>query len=289
MYFLTLIQEKFRLYGALARVEKPLGTLLLLWPCYWGLALHGSKTDFKWWFLFGLGAFLMRGAGCVFNDIADYRFDAQVSRTKNRPLAANLLTVTQALVFAIVLCLLAFVIFLLLPSRSQLWSLLGLALLIIYPFTKRFFVFPQFVLGLAFNIGIFVAWHVIEPNFYLPVSMLYLAAIFWTLAYDTIYALQDIKDDEKIGVYSTALYFKKNPKLFIGYCYGIFLSFMFSFGYLYQLSIFFWIVSIINILMCYHIVYSLVPDDVDNCLTQFKRNNLVGICVFVSIFLGVIF
>lgn len=226
----------------LARFDDPLPILFLYVPCVWGLCLVwridslrdatqrgvdlsnlGMATVLKpdhwapfclWLGLFAVGAIVMRAAGCVFNDMCDRTIDAQVSRTRMRPLAAQQITLTQARVFFIALLILGLSVWLCLNTTAQSISLVGLGLLILYPFCKRFFMAPQLILGCAFNIGIIVAVAQMNPDYLMlkETWILYGAGICWTLYYDTIYALQDRADDERIGVHSTARLFKGHIK-----------------------------------------------------------------------------
>jgi 4-hydroxybenzoate polyprenyltransferase len=194
------------------RLERPIGWWLLLLPCWWGLALaHVSRSDanVNWWFtlLFFIGAVVMRGAGCVVNDLADRKIDAAVERTRNRPLASGRVSVASALVFLVLLCLFGLAILLQFNWFTVLAGVTSLAIVAIYPFMKRITYFPQVVLGLAFNWGALLGWTALYGDLAAPALMLYAGGIFWTLAYDTIYAHQDKDDDILIGVKSTALKF----------------------------------------------------------------------------------
>lgn len=278
--------KKYSPYIQLTRMKHPIGIWLLLLPCYWGLALNAQELPLKWWFLFFIGAFFMRGAGCTLNDLADQKFDRLVERTKNRPITSGLITSQQVLIFFALQCMAAFLIFLMLPFASQLWALAGLVLLIIYPFSKRFFPYPQLVLGFAFNIGVFVAWHITNKDFSPAIFLLYGAGIAWTLAYDTIYAFQDAVDDKKIGLNSTALQFSGAPHLFIGACYGVFLSLLLIFGYKTEQSILFFLICVLTFGLSYYIVYTLNPSDRSNCHTRFRWNQWIGLSVFISLLAG---
>jgi 4-hydroxybenzoate polyprenyltransferase len=202
-----------RPYLRLSRADRPIGTWLLLLPCWWGLLLAsahtGSFTAYDAWILAGcaIGAFLMRGAGCTWNDITDRDFDAAVARTRSRPIPSGQVTVKQALFWLVIQSLLAFGILLTFPPAAIALGVASLALVAIYPFAKRFTWWPQVFLGLAFNWGALLAWTAHTGSLGWPAVVLWLAGIAWTLFYDTIYAHQDKEDDALIGVKSTARLF----------------------------------------------------------------------------------
>ncbi len=205
-----------RPYLRLSRADRPIGTWLLLLPCWWGLLLAaGSTGRFGWsdaWIAFGcaIGAFLMRGAGCTWNDITDRNFDASVARTRSRPIPSGQVTVRQAAVWMVVQSLLAFAILLTFNAAAIVLGIASLALVAVYPFAKRFTWWPQIFLGLAFNWGALLAWTAHTGALGWPAVVLYLSGIAWTLFYDTIYAHQDTEDDALIGVKSTARLFGEN-------------------------------------------------------------------------------
>jgi len=198
------LPRALRPYARLARFDRPIGTWLLLWPCGWGLTLAGGIAS-HWPLLlwFSLGAFAMRGAGCVYNDIIDRDLDARVERTRNRPLAAGTVTLRAAWVWLVTLAFIGLVVLLQLPLRAQLVALASLLLVAAYPFMKRLTWWPQAWLGLTFNWGVLVGWLAVAPP-HPAMALLYAAGIFWTLGYDTIYALQDIEDDAFAGIKSSA-------------------------------------------------------------------------------------
>ena len=215
--------EKFQIFVQLTRINKPIGFLLLFWPCMWGLTLgfyfsSESTIYIKYILLFFLGSILMRSAGCIFNDIVDRNIDKKVERTKNRPIPAGKISILESFVYMVFLCLIAFLILL---QFNKLTIILGMSSMILafaYPFMKRITYWPQLFLGLTFNWGIIMGWTALTNNISIEPFLLYLSAIFWTLGYDTIYGLQDIHDDEIIGVKSTSIKFKNNPKVFVGSC-----------------------------------------------------------------------
>ena len=218
--------EKFQIFIQLTRLNRPIGFLLLFWPCAWGLTLgyyYNNETTlyFKYLILFFLGSVLMRSAGCIFNDIVDKDFDKKVERTKNRPIALGKISVLESFIYVVLLCLIAFLI---LMQFNKLTIILGLSSMILafaYPFMKRITYWPQLFLGLTFNWGIVMGWTAMTNDLSIEPFILYVAAIFWTLGYDTIYGIQDIHDDEIIGVKSTSIKFKNNVKFFVGTCYSL--------------------------------------------------------------------
>ena len=281
--------EKFQTFIKLTRLDKPIGILLLFWPCIWGVTLgYYFNTDtnlyLKYIILFFLGSILMRSAGCIFNDIVDRNLDKKVRRTKERPIASGKVSVLRAFIYIVVLCLIALLILL---QFNWLTITLGMGSMILafaYPFMKRITYWPQLFLGLTFNWGIIMGWTAITNSMSIEPLVLYLAAIFWTLGYDTIYGLQDVSDDEVIGVKSTSIKFKNNVKVFVGTCYSLCVVFILILclimeidKYILALSVFF-ISSFIYQLKIFKI------DSPESCLTAFKANNLTGIFIFVFIF-----
>jgi 4-hydroxybenzoate polyprenyltransferase len=224
--------QQLLLYLTVIRFDKPIGRILLAWPCLWGIAhaYHTAGASLSACLGCGalliVGAFLMSGFGCIINDLADKDFDRQVERTKTRPLAAGTLSTKQAIICASMLAALSLVVFCIIPPIARLYATFGAVLLFIYPFMKRITYYPQAILGLAFNCGVLVGYACLAGQPTASVWHLYACGIFWTIAYDTIYAFQDICDDEKIGVKSTAIRFRNHPKLMVGGCYvlgGMFL------------------------------------------------------------------
>jgi 4-hydroxybenzoate polyprenyltransferase len=204
--------QPLRPYARLMRLDRAIGWWLLLLPCWWGLVLAqkaagGGVPNLWYGLLFYLGAIIMRGAGCTLNDIADRDFDAQVARTRSRPIPSGQVSVRAALIFLVLQCLVGLLILLQFNWTTVVIGAASLAIVAIYPFMKRFTYWPQMFLGLAFNWGALVSWSAIHDGLAWPPILLYLGGIAWTLAYDTIYAHQDKEDDVLIGVKSTALKF----------------------------------------------------------------------------------
>ena len=218
--------KNLKLFIELTRLDKPIGYMLLFWPCLWGLTLaYNFKNEINifiyYSLLFFAGSVLMRSAGCIINDIADRNFDKKVERTKNRPIASGKISIQLALTYSIVLCLFALIVLINFNKLTIILAMCSMPLAFSYPLMKRFTYWPQLFLGITFNYGLILGWTSITNTLSAEPFILYLAAIFWTLGYDTIYGLQDIHDDEIIGVKSTSIKFKNNVKVFIGICYSL--------------------------------------------------------------------
>jgi 4-hydroxybenzoate polyprenyltransferase len=284
--------NQLNLFIELTRLKKPIGYMLLFWPCAWGLTLaYDFSNDYDLYFfyliLFFLGSIFMRSAGCIINDIADKEFDKKVSRTKNRPIASDKISVTLGLIYASILCLSALVVLINFNKLTIILAFCSMPLAFTYPLMKRFTYWPQLFLGITFNYGLILGWTSIDNQVNLIPFILYIGAIFWTLGYDTIYGYQDIIDDEIIGVKSTSIKFKDNPKKFLFICYLITaLSFLFTgvkmkFNFL----LYFCFALIIFHLFLYQLK-SFDSKNIEQSLKIFKSNNSFGFLVLVSIFLG---
>ena len=282
--------EQLKLFIELTRLKKPIGFMLLFWPCSWGLAYaHKINQNINlliyYLILFFLGSVLMRSAGCIFNDIVDKDYDKKVKRTKKRPIASGKISIIHSFFYVLLLCFLAFLV---LINFNFLTILLGMSSMILaftYPFMKRYTYWPQLFLGITFNYGLILGWTSIVNEINVVPIILYIGAIFWTLGYDTIYGYQDIKDDEIIGLKSTSIKFKKNLKLFIFSSYLIFIIGVFSilknsFG-LNVMSLIF-IVFLSSILIQVKLFNVL---DNRKCLRLFKLNNFSGLTLFLTILL----
>ena len=284
-----------KLFIDLTRLTKPIGFMLLFWPCAWGLTLAydfsgGLKNYLFYTFLFFLGSVLMRSAGCIVNDILDKNFDARVLRTKNRPIASGKVSVKLGIIYSIVLCFFALLVLLNFNSFTIILALGSMPLAFTYPLMKRFTYWPQFFLGITFNYGIILGWTSIKGQIDILPIILYLGAIFWTLGYDTIYGYQDIKDDEVIGLKSTSIKFKNNSRLFILLCYLFLCLLILLVGYLNKFSIHFYLFMTLPILQVF--LYQIKFFDSKNpimCLKIFKSNNFFGSLIFLSILIGKIF
>jgi len=283
---------QFNLFIELIRLKKPIGYMLLFWPCAWGLTAvfdFSSKLNvyFFYLLLFFLGAVLMRSAGCIVNDILDKNFDSRVSRTKNRPIASEKISIKRGLLYASFLCLLAFLILINFNYFTIIIALASMPLAFTYPLMKRFTYWPQLFLGITFNYGLILGWSSISSNVeYIPI-IFYFGAIFWTLGYDTIYGFQDIKDDEIIGLKSTSIKFKNDPYTFLYLCYSIFTISLIVVGYLLKMNIFYYIMLVPVIFQMFYLqLYKLNISDAHICLKTFKSNNFLGILIFITLVVG---
>ena len=281
--------EKFKIFVQLTRLNKPIGFLLLFWPCVWGLTLayyYNRETTLylKYIILFFLGSILMRSAGCIFNDIIDKDFDKKVQRTKERPVASGKISVASAFIYITLLCLMALLILLQFNLLTLILGMSSMLLVCSYPFMKRITYWPQLFLGLTFNWGIIMGWASISNTISIEPIILYLAAIFWTLGYDTIYGLQDIDEDEIIGVKSTSIKFKNNVKVFVGICYSLCVLFILILGLLIQMDKYLLLLSIFFILSLIYQVKFFRVNDPKSCLFSFRMNNLTGLFIFIFIF-----
>ncbi len=285
MYQLNLFLE-------LTRLKKPIGYMLLFWPCSWGLTLaYDFSGNFNLYFfyiiLFFLGSVLMRSAGCIINDIADREFDKKVKRTKNRPIASGKISVNRGLIYAALLCLGALLILLNFNTLTIILAFCSMPLAFIYPFMKRFTYWPQLFLGITFNYGLILGWTSIENEVNILPIILYFGAIFWTLGYDTVYGYQDITDDEIIGVKSTSIKFKDNPKKFLFLCYLITTSSYLTLGQIMDFNLLFYLGAILVIAhLFFYQLKNFNPKNIKDCLNIFKSNNLFGFIVLISIFFG---
>ena len=287
--------NQFNLFIELTRLRKPIGYMLLFWPCIWGLTLaydfnQSLTTYFKFSLLFLCGSVLMRSAGCIVNDIADRNYDAKVERTKNRPIASGKISVLRASIYSLVLCGLAFLVLINFNMFTILMALISMPLAFTYPLMKRLTYWPQLFLGITFNYGLVLAWISITNEISLIPILFYIGAIFWTLGYDTIYGFQDIKDDEIIGVKSTSIKFKNDPKKFLYVCYFLFIISIFIVGILMKFGIIYFLFSLIPFLHLYFFqIKKLNFNSPENCLSKFKSNNFLGLLILINILIGKFF
>ena len=281
--------NQLNLFIDLTRLRKPIGYMLLFWPCAWGLTIaydfsSSLENYFFYLLLFFLGAILMRSAGCIVNDILDKEFDKKVFRTKNRPIASEKISIKVAIIYSSILCLLALIVLLNFNHFTIILALSSMPLAFTYPLMKRFTYWPQLFLGITFNYGLILGWTAIKDQIDVVTIIFYFGAIFWTLGYDTIYGYQDIKDDEIIGLKSTSIKFKSNPHKFLLICYSIFLLNLLITGYLMELGSFFYLIFILIILQMFY--FQLKKLNIKNslkCLAIFKSNNLLGLLVLISL------
>jgi 4-hydroxybenzoate polyprenyltransferase len=284
-------------HAQLARWDRPIGWQLLMWPCFWSAALaanvasSATNIDTVWspqlllWhlFLFMAGAIAMRGAGCTWNDLVDYKIDAKVARTRSRPLPSGRITRFAATVFLVVQALVGLLVLVQFNGFSILLGIASLGVVAIYPFAKRFTDWPQFFLGLAFSWGALMGWAAVFAELALPPLLLYIGAIAWTIGYDTIYAHQDKEDDALVGVRSTARLFAENTKIWLVLFYGLFAGMALAA---------FWLTGVawpayaglaIAVVLLGWQIRVIDIDDTDQCLALFKANSRVGLIVFAGL------
>jgi 4-hydroxybenzoate polyprenyltransferase len=284
--------KQLNLFIELTRLKKPIGFMLLFWPCAWGLTVaYDFSKDLNDYFfylsLFFLGSVLMRSAGCIVNDIFDKEFDKKVERTKNRPIASGKVSIKLGLTYVVFLCSVALLVLLNFNTFTIMLALGSMPLAFSYPLMKRYTYWPQLFLGITFNYGLILGWACIANQIELAPIVLYIGAIFWTLGFDTIYGFQDIKDDEIIGVKSTSIKFKKNPHKFLVICYLIFIICILVTGILMKFNYLFFIFSIIPILhLINYQIRNFKVNDPKSCLNIFKSNNTFGFIIFVNILIG---
>ena len=284
--------NQLNLFIELTRLKKPIGFMLLFWPCIWGLTLvydfNSSLNNYVFFgSLFLAGSILMRSAGCIVNDIVDKNFDKKVERTKNRPIASGKVPVKLALIYSVVLCGLAFLVLINFNKFTIYMALLSMPLAFTYPLMKRITYWPQLFLGITFNYGLVLAWISISNEVSLVALVFYFGAIFWTLGYDTIYGFQDIKDDEIIGVKSTSIKFKNDPKKFLLFSYLMFVVSLIFVGINMNFKLFYFILLIIPTAQLFIFqIKNLKITDTNDCLAKFKSNNLLGLIVLINIFVG---
>ena len=272
-------------YLRLMRLDRPIGIWLLLLPCWWSLALasgvKGQALDLYMALLFLIGATVMRGAGCTYNDILDRDIDAQVKRTKNRPLASGRVSLKAAWIFLIAQCLIGLVVLLQFNQFTIVLGTASLILVAVYPMMKRFTYWPQAFLGLAFNWGALVGWTSVTGALDPAPLALYLAGISWTIGYDTIYAHQDREDDAMLGLKSTALKFGEKTRGFLALFYGMTFSGILAAGYFADLSS----LTLAGLtLACLHLAWQIWKLDIHDpalCLRLFKSNRLFGVLILI--------
>ena len=280
------------LFIELTRLTKPIGFMLLFWPCAWGLTVaYNFESDLNLYFfyliLFFLGSLLMRSAGCIVNDIFDKDFDQKVFRTKNRPIASGKISIKLASIYSCILCLVALLVLLNFNYFTIILALGSMPLAFTYPLMKRFTYWPQLFLGITFNYGLILGWTAIYSQIDIVPIIFYLGAIFWTLGYDTIYGYQDIRDDEIIGLKSTSIKFKDNAKKFLFLCYLILISALIVIGYMMNFSKYYYYFLIVPFIHLFF--YQLRVFDINkpsDCFIAFKSNNLFGLLVFINILIG---
>ncbi len=283
-----MTQTKWQAYCRLMRIDKPIGSLLLLWPTYWALWLAGGQIpSLKLLVVFTLGVFFMRAAGCVVNDFADRRVDGHVKRTAHRPLPSGAVTEKESKILFVALVLVSFGLVLTLNAMTIWLSVAALALAWVYPFMKRFTHLPQVVLGMAFGWSIPMAYAAVSESLPLSCWLLFLANICWTVAYDTQYAMVDRDDDLRIGIKSTAILFGRFDKLIIGLLQLATLLLMVWIGYLNQLSgAYYWGILLAGTLFIHQQKLIALRERMP-CFQAFLNNNYAGLVLFIGIALSI--
>lgn len=272
----------------LARADRPIGFFLLALPCFWSVALAGRSIGEAYpdpWLLvlFAAGALVMRAAGCTYNDLVDRDLDAQVARTRGRPLPSGQITPRAAFIFMLVLCLIGLVVLLSFNSTT-IWLGLGvIPIVALYPFVKRFSHWPQVVLGLAFNWGALLGWPAVLGRLDWPAVVLYAGAVAWTIGYDTIYAHQDREDDDLIGLKSTALKFGRATKAWLALLYAIAWLAIVAAGIMAHAGTAFLLVMMAAAAQLAWQIATLDIDDPENCLERFRSNRDFGAIVLAAI------
>ena len=279
--------ESLRAYARLIRLDKPIGTLLLLWPTWWALWLaSGGFPDLQVLIIFTLGTFLMRSAGCAVNDYADQDFDRDVLRTQHRPVTSGQISGKEAVGIAIILALLAFALIQPLNFLTKELSVFAVLIAAVYPFTKRFFAIPQAVLGVAFGFGIPMAYAAVIGFIPLEAWILFIGNIFWAIAYDTAYAMVDREDDIRIGIKTSAITFGRFDVAAIAICYGVLLISQIIIARLAHLSPYFWLGWGAALLCALYHVTLVSTRSRENCFKAFLHNNWLGGFLFLGIVLG---
>ena len=287
--------KQLNLFIELTRLKKPIGFMLLFWPCAWGVTLAYDFSNslgeyFFYLILFFTGSVLMRSAGCIVNDISDKEFDKKVERTKNRPIASKKVSIKLAIFYVLILCALAFLVLINFNNLTIVLALGSMPLAFTYPLMKRFTYWPQLFLGITFNYGLILGWTAVQSEINLVAVIFYFGAIFWTLGFDTIYGYQDIKDDEIIGVKSTSIKFKQNPKLFLSLCYMIFTISLIIVGFFMKFKFLYYVFLLVPIFNMFFLqIKNFRIEDPANCLSLFKKNNFLGFLILSCIILGKIF
>jgi 4-hydroxybenzoate polyprenyltransferase len=280
--FIGALPKRLRPWASLIRLDRPVGTWLLFWPCAWSVALAGvgGRWSLFAWFL--LGAFAMRSAGCAYNDLVDRNLDAQVERTRLRPLASGRVSVRGAWTLIGLLCAIGLLVLLQLPLAAQIVALASVALVAAYPFMKRITWWPQAWLGLVFGWGALVGWPAVSGSLGWPPVLLWFGTIFWVLGYDTLYAIQDQEDDVLVGVKSTARLFGDQAPLAVGIAYALALSLWGAALWSVRPD---WVALIALFPAALHLAGQAIradPTDGELALSLFRSNRFAGLLVFLA-------
>jgi 4-hydroxybenzoate polyprenyltransferase len=281
------MRDRIVAYAYLIRLDKPIGTLLLLWPTLWALWLaSGGFPEWHLLIIFALGTFLMRSSGCAINDYADQDFDRHVLRTKDRPITSGKISGKEALMVAGALALIAFVLIQPLNALTKELSFFALVVAILYPFTKRFFAIPQAVLGIAFGFGIPMAYAAVLDFIPLEAWVLFVGNIFWAIAYDTAYAMVDRDDDLRLGLRTSAITFGRFDVIAIALSYGVLFLSQVWVAQLVNLSNYFWIGWCLALACAVYHLKLVSTRKREECFKAFRHNNWLGGFLFLGILLG---
>lgn len=280
--------EAARAYLRLARADRPIGVWLLLWPCWWSLALAALAKGYllpnPWYLiLFAIGSFAMRGAGCTYNDIVDRDYDAKVARTRSRPIPSGQISLREAWLFMIALCLVGLLVLLQFNQQTVILGIASLGIVAVYPFTKRIINWPQTILGLSFSWGALMGWCAVFASLSAPPLLLYAGAVTWTIGYDTIYAHQDKEDDAILGLKSSALRLGSATRYWLAAFYAVTALAILAAGLAAGGG---WIFIAGMAVGAAHLgwqVFTLDIHDAANCLTRFRSNRDFGLIVFVAL------
>ena len=268
----------------LIRINKPNGIMLLMFPAIWSiLIVLKEEIDIYLLLLFAYGSFIMRSAGCIINDIIDKKIDRNIERTKSRPLASEKLESSDAIILLIIFLSIGLSILLNLNSICILLGFIAFPLILLYPLMKRFIYFPQLCLAIVFNFSVLISWTAAKGEFEVQSLLLYLACIFWTLGYDTIYAYQDIDDDKRIGVKSLAIYLEKNIKFWITLFYLIFIGFFSFLAILNNINLIFFIIITLFALKILFEIFKIKELQSKNCLKIFQMNSWYGFFITIGL------
>ena len=278
------IIAKLDAYERLIRLDKPVGYMLLMWPTLWGLWIAGHGVpDIRLIFIFALGTVLMRSAGCAINDWADRDFDSAVKRTAMRPVASGEITGNEALGVGLVCALAASVLLVPLSALARFWAIPAIAIAAVYPFTKRFISIPQAILGIAFSMGIPMAFAAVRGEVPWIAFALMLANFFWVLAFDTEYAMVDRDDDIRIGIKTSALFFGRFDVIAVAASYTLFLGLMAGIGAWQALGVVYYAGLALAAVLAVHHIMLIRGRDRIKCFAAFRGNNLLGMCVFAGV------
>jgi len=276
------LPKALRTYASLMRVDRPIGTWLLYWPCAWSVALAGVHGEWALFLWFLLGAFAMRSAGCVYNDIVDRDLDRQVERTRLRPLASGRISLRAAWLLIAGLSLVGLIVLLQLPRVAQAIALISILPVAAYPFMKRITWWPQAWLGLVFSWGALVGWPAVTGAFEVPALLLWLGSIFWVIGYDTLYAIQDIEDDALVGVKSSARALGERARVGVGICYALALAGWTAAIWSVRPD---WIALLALLPAAVHLARQVVladPRDGAGALALFRSNRFTGLLLFLG-------